>query len=142
MTFITKGVGDIYFERSGWNSWGGEASRGLWRSSGIIILFFVLFCVTQKETEEGEVRGGRRKPRGRKLGLGWWSLQLEERLISFIHITTMIRRARRAREVMEVSWDRKSNSDPNINRNAIDYRYNHKYRDRVEITLRFISIKY
>lgn len=31
--------------------------------------------------------------------------------------------------------------DPDLNRNAKNYRYNHKYKDAVEITLHFINIK-
>ena len=32
--------------------------------------------------------------------------------------------------------------DSNLNKNAINYRYNHKYKDAVEITLHFINIKH
>ena len=32
--------------------------------------------------------------------------------------------------------------DPDLNRNAKNYGYNHKYKDVVEITLHFINIKY
>ena len=32
--------------------------------------------------------------------------------------------------------------DPDLNKNARNYRYNHKYKDSVEITLHFIHIKY
>jgi len=50
---------------------------------------------------------------------------------------------------LDESWDptrdikvNLRSNDPNLNRNATDYRYNHKYIDAMEIMLHFINIKY
>ncbi len=41
-------------------------------------------------------------------------------------------------------WDKllKGFGDPDLNRDTTNYRYNHKCKDAVEITLHFINIKY